>query len=134
MTDADLIVVGAGPAGLGTAIYAAQAGLSVVVLVVWPTPIDKACGEGLMPGAVRALAEIDVRPDGRAFRGIRYTDGRRHVDAVFRGGSGAGGGCDRCRRAGRGGALRRIACGRGRTLGSLPGRRRRAAFRAAPTT
>jgi flavin-dependent dehydrogenase len=90
MTDADLIVVGAGPAGLGTAIYAALAGLSVVVLEPRPTPIDKACGEGLMPGAVRALAEIDVRPDGRPFRGIRYTDGRRHVDAIFRSGSGLG--------------------------------------------
>jgi flavin-dependent dehydrogenase len=90
MTDADLIVVGAGPAGLGTAIYAAQAGLSVLVFEARPMPIDKACGEGLMPGAVRALAEIDVHPDGRPFRGIRYTDGRRHVDAVFRSGSGLG--------------------------------------------
>jgi flavin-dependent dehydrogenase len=90
MTDADLIVVGAGPAGLGTAIYAARAGLSVIMLEARPTPIDKACGEGLMPGAVRALADIDVQPQGRPFRGIRYTDGRRHVDAVFRSGAGLG--------------------------------------------
>ena len=47
----------AGPAGLATAIYAARAGLEVGGLEPRPGPIDKACGEGLMPGAVRALAD-----------------------------------------------------------------------------
>lgn len=46
----DLLVAGGGPAGLATAIHGALAGMEVVVLEPRPTPIDKACGEGLMPG------------------------------------------------------------------------------------
>lgn len=86
----DLLVAGGGPAGLATAIHAAQAGLEVVVAEPRPTPIDKACGEGLMPGAARALADLGVQVPGRPLLGIRYLDGRHEAEARFRGAPGAG--------------------------------------------
>ena len=63
----DVLVVGGGPAGLATAISCAQAGLSVTVAEPRTGPIDKACGEGLMPAAVARLAALGVAP-GRACR------------------------------------------------------------------
>ncbi|MEV6211989.1 NAD(P)/FAD-dependent oxidoreductase [Kitasatospora sp. NPDC051914] len=88
----DLLVVGGGPAGLATAVHGALAGLEVVVAEPRPTPVDKACGEGLMPAAVRALAQLGVEPPGRAFHGIRYleADGGRSAEARFRAGHGLG--------------------------------------------
>ncbi|MFJ1757066.1 NAD(P)/FAD-dependent oxidoreductase [Kitasatospora sp. NPDC088134] len=88
----DLLVVGGGPAGLATAIHAARAGLSVTVLEPRATPVDKACGEGLMPGAVRALARLGVAVEGRPFHGIRYLEaaGPRSAEARFRTGHGLG--------------------------------------------
>ena len=86
----DLLVVGGGPVGLATALYAERAGLSVAVAERRAGPVDKACGEGLMPGAVQALAELGVRPPGFAFHGIRYTDSRRSAEARFRAGEGLG--------------------------------------------
>ena len=58
--DVDLLVVGGGPVGLGTAVEAALAGLSVAVVERRDGPVDKACGEGLMPGGRAALRRLSV--------------------------------------------------------------------------
>ena len=71
----DLVVAGGGPVGLAAALHAHRAGLSVVVREPRTGPIDKACGEGLMPGAVAELAALGVHPRGRELSGIRYLDG-----------------------------------------------------------
>jgi flavin-dependent dehydrogenase len=86
----DLLVAGGGPGGLATATHAAKAGLQAVVVERRPGPIDKACGEGLMPHTVKQLRKLGVSPDGKAFRGITYLDATRSVRADFRSGQGMG--------------------------------------------
>ncbi|GAA0274127.1 NAD(P)/FAD-dependent oxidoreductase [Cryptosporangium japonicum] len=86
----DLLVAGGGPAGLVTALLAARRGLSVTVLEPRALPVDKACGEGLMPHAVELLSELGVQVPGLPFRGIHYADARRGVDALFATGTGRG--------------------------------------------
>ncbi|MBX7432232.1 NAD(P)/FAD-dependent oxidoreductase [Mycobacterium sp. Y57] len=86
----DLVVAGGGPAGLATAIHAARAGLTVTVVEMRAGPIDKACGEGLMPHAVRELQLLGVHPAGRDLRGITYLDHRRTVTARFGSATGLG--------------------------------------------
>lgn len=73
----DLLVAGGGPAGLAVAIEAARRGLDVLVVERRRLPVDKACGEGLLPLGLRALDELGVLsrldPSGCApFRSIRW--------------------------------------------------------------
>jgi flavin-dependent dehydrogenase len=88
--DADLLVVGGGPAGLATALHARAQGLSVIVAEPRESPIDKACGEGLMPGGLAELAALGVDPAGLPFRGIAYVNERFRAQALFRSGPGRG--------------------------------------------
>ena len=90
MTDTDVVVVGGGPVGLACAIEARLIGLDVVVLEPRPGPVDKACGEGLMPGTLQALHRLGVDPAGHPLRGIRYAQSGRSVVHDFRDGPGRG--------------------------------------------
>ena len=57
---ADVIIVGAGPAGSTTAYYLAQAGIDVLLLEKSRFPREKVCGDGLTPRGVRALIAMGV--------------------------------------------------------------------------
>jgi flavin-dependent dehydrogenase len=75
----DAVVVGAGPAGLAFAAHAAARGLDVLVLERREGPLDKACGEGILPAGVRALGPLGVLeripPEDRAaIEAIRWID------------------------------------------------------------
>ena len=86
----DLVVVGGGPVGLVAAMHARLAGLEVVVVEAHPQRRDKACGEGLMPAALRHLQRLGIDPPGAEIRGIRYVDGRHDAMAAFDHGPGRG--------------------------------------------
>jgi flavin-dependent dehydrogenase len=87
---ARIVVVGGGPVGLACAIEARMAGFGATVVEPRAGVIDKACGEGLMPGAVPALARLGVTPRGYPLRGVEYRDGRRSVQHRFRTGNALG--------------------------------------------
>ncbi len=93
MTEAEVLIAGGGPAGLAAGIAARRAGLEVLVLDRRRPPIDKACGEGLMPDGLALLRGLGVELEAgrmRPFRGIRYLDGEVVAEGRFPGVSGAG--------------------------------------------
>ncbi|HKO91774.1 MAG TPA: FAD-dependent monooxygenase, partial [Polyangiaceae bacterium] len=87
----DLVIVGGGPVGLVTALWARRLGLSALVLEQARGLPTKACGEGLMPGAVSALEQLGVSLSGaHEFRGVRFLEGARVASASFAGRTGRG--------------------------------------------
>jgi len=82
----DVFVVGGGPAGLAAAIAARQRGFDTIVADGMHPPIDKACGEGLMPDALEALAQLGIRlssGEAHPFCGIRFLSSSLAADADF---------------------------------------------------
>jgi menaquinone-9 beta-reductase len=68
----DVCVAGGGPAGLAAAIALRREGFGVAIVDCAVPPIDKACGEGLMPAGIPALRDLGVTipPDlGRPLEG-----------------------------------------------------------------
>lgn len=74
-TDADVVIVGAGPAGSTAAAHLAQAGFEVALLEKASFPRDKICGDALTPRAVRETQRLGIptrREDGwHPNRGLR---------------------------------------------------------------
>lgn len=93
MSDIDVFVIGGGPAGLAAAIAARREGMRVVVADGERPPIDKPCGEGLMPDSRLLATRLGVEiPEsmGYEFRGIRFHGGGQTVKGDFSGGCGVG--------------------------------------------
>jgi menaquinone-9 beta-reductase len=89
----DVLIIGGGPGGLATAIAARRRHLSVLVVDGAAAPIDKACGEGLMPDGLAALQKLGVAiPKSKAqpFRGIRFVNGEQKAEATFPRGTACG--------------------------------------------
>jgi flavin-dependent dehydrogenase len=86
LNSTDVFVIGGGPAGLAAAIAARQRGFRVAVADGAQMPIDKPCGEGLMPDGLAALEKLGIAVEAEhsyPFRGVRFLHAGLAVDAAF---------------------------------------------------
>lgn len=92
----DVLIIGGGPAGLAAGLTCARRGLSTLLCERRRFPVDKACGEGLMPTGVAHLRALGVdryleADEYHPFTGIRYISASgRSAAAAFREGPGWG--------------------------------------------
>ena len=86
-------MVGGGPAGLAAAIALRLKGYSVKVADCAVPPVEKACGEGLMPDsqiALRKLGVVVTSAHGFPFRGVQFVEGQTTVHGDFPNAAGIG--------------------------------------------
>jgi menaquinone-9 beta-reductase len=89
----DVFIIGGGPAGLAAAIAAREKGFEVVVADGSAPPIEKPCGEGMMPETLTALRAmgVELNPnEGQKFSGICFAQQGARVSADFWQGPGLG--------------------------------------------
>ena len=80
---ADVAIAGGGPAGAALAIELGRRGVRVALYEKARYPRLKACGEGLLPHGVTALAGIAGLPDAPRIRGLRFVAGGASTIADF---------------------------------------------------
>ncbi len=84
---ADVIIVGAGPAGSAAAYHLATAGLDVLILEKTSFPREKVCGDGLTPRAVKALTTMGVPIDENdgwlRNKGLRIIGGGGRIELAW---------------------------------------------------
>jgi flavin-dependent dehydrogenase len=89
----DVFVIGGGPAGLATAIAARQKGFRVTLADSLRPPVDKACGEGMLPDGLPAAKKLGLEFKPAEYfpiRGIRFCEGKMSVVSDFPHGPGMG--------------------------------------------
>src|SRR5215472_3465863 len=82
----ELLVIGGGLAGLAAAIAARSAGHTAIAVDRSHPPIDKACGEGILPAGLAALKRLGVSilpTHGFPIRGIRFVSDNISAEAAF---------------------------------------------------
>ena len=82
---ADVAIVGAGPAGAALAVALGRRGVRVTLYEKSTAPRLKACGEGILPHGVAALAAIcrGALPDAPRVRGLRFVVDGMSAEANF---------------------------------------------------
>ena len=94
--EVDVLIIGAGPAGLSAGIVFARNGIRTIVCEQKTLPVDKVCGEGVMPTGLAHLQRLGVLKflspsEYIPFRGVRYISNRNFTaQGCFREGPGWG--------------------------------------------